>query len=107
MGHKTENSGFICENCGREVPPVTNGSYRNHCPFCLCSKHVDINPGDRLSGCGGVMDAVGVVYKSGKGFQLIHRCRKCGYESRNIVAEDTASPDVRELVIELMQRNLL
>ncbi|WDF05905.1 RNHCP domain-containing protein [Shouchella hunanensis] len=33
-----------------------NGSYRNHCPFCLYSKHQDIIPGDRASTCGGLME---------------------------------------------------
>jgi len=105
MGHKTENVAFVCENCGRRVEPVTNGGYRNHCPFCFCSKHVDIMPGDRQSVCGGVMDAIGVTYKPGKGYQIIHRCRKCGYESKNIVAADTVSPDDLELLTELMQKN--
>jgi hypothetical protein len=106
MGHKTENTGFICENCGKKVVPVTNGSYRNHCPFCLCSKHVDDKPGDRQSGCGGIMDPVGVTYKSGKGYQIIHKCRKCGYTSKNIVAEDTVSPDDQVLLTELIQKDL-
>lgn len=104
MGQKTENTAFKCENCGNEVKPVTNGSYRNHCPFCLCSKHVDIKPGDRQSRCGGLMDAVGIAYKSGKGCQIIHKCRKCGYISKNIVAADTVLPDNRELIFELIQK---
>src|SRR4051794_2073561 len=47
MSRSTENSSFCCEHCQQLVLPVTNGSYRNHCPFCLRSKHVDILPGDR------------------------------------------------------------
>ena len=46
---KTED--FICEHCGREV---RGNGYTNHCPYCLWSKHVDINPGDRAAGCGGL-----------------------------------------------------
>ncbi len=42
------DSGFICEHCGREVPPLGYTS-RNHCPYCLWSLHVDENPGDRAS----------------------------------------------------------
>ena len=34
---------FICKNCGLEVKPLGYSS-RNHCPRCLCSLHVDINP---------------------------------------------------------------
>ena len=34
---------FICENCGKRVPKL-GYSCRNHCPYCLHSKHVDKNP---------------------------------------------------------------
>ena len=37
---------FVCENCGKKVKKL-GYSCRNHCPYCLHSKHVDINPGDR------------------------------------------------------------
>jgi len=42
---------FKCEKCGREV--IGTG-YTNHCPDCLWSKHVDVNPGDRQSKCLGL-----------------------------------------------------
>ena len=93
MSRKSENAGFTCEHCGREVVALTNGSYRNHCPFCLYSKHVDGLPGDRMSECGGLMRPVGLRHKSGKGFQIVHVCLRCGCESVNKVAEDTIQPD--------------
>jgi len=93
VSKKSENVGFTCEHCGREVFPATNGSYRNHCPFCLHSKHVDIVPGDRMSECGGMMEPVGLAYKSGKGFQLTHKCLRCGERSVNKVAKETIQPD--------------
>ena len=37
---------FICENCGKKVKKL-GYTCRNHCPYCLHSKHVDVNPGDR------------------------------------------------------------
>ncbi len=37
---------FICENCGKKVEKL-GYSCRDHCPYCLHSKHVDKNPGDR------------------------------------------------------------
>ena len=43
---------FICENCGKHVPKL-GYTCRNHCPYCLHSKHVDINPGDRAETCHG------------------------------------------------------
>ena len=106
MSHKSENVSFICENCGKEVVPVTNGSYRNHCPFCLCSKHVDVMPGDRASECKGIMDPIGVHYNTSKGWQLVHQCRKCGAKAKNIVAESTLQEDNRELIRKLSQRPL-
>jgi DNA-directed RNA polymerase subunit RPC12/RpoP len=103
LSRKTENTGFICQNCGKEVLPLTNGSYRNHCPFCLCSLHVDILPGDRASDCGGIMDAVSLSYKPGKGWQILHVCRVCGHEMRNKVAEQTVQPDDVSPLLEKMQ----
>ena len=32
---------FICEVCGKEVKKL-GYTARNHCPHCLCSKHVDV-----------------------------------------------------------------
>ena len=45
---------FTCKVCGRLCTPENAGSdHRNHCPNCLSSLHVDIEPGDRESDCGG------------------------------------------------------
>lgn len=80
---------FTCRVCGRIVVPQGAGSdHRNHCPNCLASMHRDIEPGDRLSDCGGIMDAVAVwVRKSGE-WAIIHRCRRCGALSSNRAAAD-------------------
>ena len=43
---------FICENCGKKVSKL-GYSCRDHCPYCLHSKHVDKNPGDRQETCHG------------------------------------------------------
>ena len=43
-----KDESFVCENCKKKVE-VLNYTSRDHCPFCLYSKHVDINPGDRLN----------------------------------------------------------
>jgi DNA-directed RNA polymerase subunit RPC12/RpoP len=99
MSREEENAGFTCEHCGREVLPLSNGSYRNHCPFCLFSKHVDIMPGDRMNECGGLMKPIGLKYKPGKGFQIIHKCLRCMDERVSKTAENTIQPDdIEELV---------
>ncbi len=41
---------FICENCGNKIEKL-GYTCRNHCPTCLHSKHVDVNPGDRQEEC--------------------------------------------------------
>ena len=53
------NDTFTCKVCGRLCTPQGAGSdHRNHCPNCLSSLHVDIEPGDRASDCGGIMEPV-------------------------------------------------
>jgi len=75
---------FICENCGASV---TGDGYTNHCPVCLCSKDVDINPGDRASKCHGLMRPVSVEVKK-DGYVILHKCVKCGKERKNKSAQN-------------------
>jgi DNA-directed RNA polymerase subunit RPC12/RpoP len=103
MSRSAENTGFRCASCGRMVEPLTNGSYRNHCPFCLHSLHVDIMPGDRRNTCRGLMEPVGV--RAGrKGYQIVFRCRRCGANGVNRIAEDTLQRDDFTLLFNLMQQ---
>lgn len=83
-----ENTGFECINCHRNAKRHTAGSYRNHCPKCLWSKHVDLLPGDRSCDCHGPMQPVGVDHSGKKGHILIHQCTLCGVRDRNKVAPD-------------------
>ena len=80
---------FTCKVCGRLVTPDAAGTdHRNHCPNCLSSLHVDIEPGDREADCGGIMEPI-AVWVRGKGeWAIIHRCRRCGALSSNRVAAD-------------------
>lgn len=103
MSRSTENREFRCEHCWQHVVPVTNGSYRNHCPFCLRSKHVDIVPGDRRNPCRGLMDPIG-LHMGRKGYQIVFRCRGCGTCNLNRVAEHTQQPDNFEALLKLMQQ---
>ena len=103
MARKDENRGFHCISCGATVQPLTNGSYRNHCPVCLCSVHVDVRPGDRQNSCGGLMEPQTLVYRSGKGWQIVHRCVRCGAFSRNRLADGTEQPDDISAIARLSQ----
>jgi RNHCP domain len=88
------------------VGALTNGSYRNHCPDCLWSLHIDEHrPGDRHSECWGPMRPVAVRHHSAKGYQLVHRCERCGATSVNRVAVDTEQPDDWALICELPAAN--
>ena len=95
------DSGFICQNCGKQVEPLGSSS-RNHCPFCLCSIHIDVNPGDRANDCLGIMDPIKVEINPKKGYVILHRCRKCGEIKRNRAANDAAvQPDDMDYIIKL------
>ena len=95
------DSPFVCANCGKEVLPMGTSS-RNHCPFCLCSLHVDINPGDRANECGGIMRPIRSEPDAKHGFVIIHKCDKCGEVRRNRAALNAkAQPDNRSLLIKL------
>ena len=80
---------FTCKVCGRSVIPEGAGAaHRNHCPNCLTSLHLDVEPGDRASDCGGVMDPIAVWVRRGGEWALVHRCRRCGALSSNRGAAD-------------------
>ncbi len=91
---------FICENCGKKVPKL-GYSCRNHCNSCLCSKHVDKNPGDRQETCHGLLEPIGVEISSKKGYIIIQKCKKCGAIRRNKAADD----DNIDLIIKLSVNN--
>ncbi len=75
---------FICKKCGEEVK---GSGYTNHCPLCLWSKHVDINPGDREEECKGLMKPIGYL-KSGGKEKIVHQCQKCGFEKSNKIEKE-------------------
>ena len=102
MSRKRENTAFDCIQCHRPVPPCDNGSFRNHCPYCLYSRHLDEIPGDRMSDCFGLMEPIGLTYHSKKGYQLIHRCLVCGKLQKNIICQYDSVPDDADRLRRLM-----
>jgi DNA-directed RNA polymerase subunit RPC12/RpoP len=100
------DDGFICVNCKREVLPLGYTS-RNHCPFCLCSLHVDVNPGDRANVCRGILRPVSAVTDAKRGYIIIHRCEKCGEIVRNRAAHEAKiQPDDTDLIITLSAKQI-
>ena len=87
---------FVCENCGKKIEKL-GYSCRDHCNFCLCSKHLDINPGDREATCHGLLEPIGVELSSKKGYVIIYKCNKCGEIKKNKAAND----DNMDLIIKL------
>lgn len=62
-----------------------------------------MNPGDRASGCGGLLEPVGAEPNAKKGgYTIIHKCEKCGVIRRNKAAYDAkVQPDDLSLIIKL------
>jgi hypothetical protein len=80
---------FNCCHCGQPITAEAHGTaHRNHCPQCLWSKHVDDEPGDRASDCGGGMEPIAVWSRPGGDWAVIHRCRSCGVLHSNRIAGD-------------------
>lgn len=77
---------FICENCKEKVEKLKY-SARDHCPNCLYSKHVDINPGDRMNECKGMLKPI-EIEKFKDTYKIIYRCEKCGLLHKNVMASD-------------------
>ncbi len=87
---------FICEVCNNTVKPL-GYTARDHCPLCLCSKHVDINPGDRQANCGGILLPI-AIENFKKTYKIIYKCERCGIIKRNVMARD----DNMDLIIKIM-----
>jgi len=103
--HLTSFGDFHCANCGA---PVSSAHFlsgvhnRNHCPYCLWSRHLDLcNPGDRMSACKALMRPIALTTKPsrnkyGEGYgelMLVHLCTGCQCISINRIAADD-EPDM-------------
>ncbi len=86
---------FKCENCNKDVGKLKYTA-RDHCPYCLYSKHVDINPGDRKNDCNGLLQPIGIE-KFKDTYKIIYQCEKCKKLHKNIMSKD----DNMNLIIEL------
>lgn len=102
---------FKCSHCHAIVSfaHVLSGvNNRNHCPYCLWSKHLDLNrAGDRLCACKGKMRPIGLTLKkTGKKYgsaaagelMIIHQCTECGQVSINRIAADDEAQTLYRLV---------
>jgi hypothetical protein len=81
---------FRCTRCRMDVPTDAPGTaHRNHCPYCLWSRHVDDDtPGDRASDCLSAMEPIAISVRKDGEWVLIHRCTGCGTLNANRTAGD-------------------
>lgn len=90
-----EKTNFRCLHCHKLVSLKASGTkHRNHCPYCLWSKHINT--------CNGAMTPIGLTFKK-EGIDrytkkpkqgelmLIHQCLQCGKLSINRIAGDDNS----------------
>ncbi len=110
-----KNHDFRCGQCHSEVSTAAWAAgvhNRNHCPYCLWSRHMDLwEAGDRLSACKAGMRPVGLTLKqvnkkysvAGQGeLMVVHACTGCGKLSINRLAAD----DVMRTVMEIFEASL-
>ena len=86
---------FVSINCNKKVSKL-NYTARDHCPFCLHSIHIDINPGDRANKCKGILKPIDIE-KFKDTYKIIYKCNKCNSIHKNIMAND----DNLDLIIDL------
>lgn len=92
---------FVCLHCHNFVSAeaaLSGVHNRNHCPYCLSSRHLDLfAAGDRLSACQARMQPVALTLKRsarkyarpGDGeLMLVHVCEACDKVSLNRIAAD-------------------
>jgi hypothetical protein len=106
---------FKCGNCGALVSSMNMLSgvqNRNHCPYCLWSRHLDLySAGDRLSACKAGMKPIGLTMKKSRNkyqlsprgeLMLVHTCSDCESISINRIAAD----DDLEMILAVFQSSL-
>jgi hypothetical protein len=108
--HTSSFGDFRCGYCSNFVSAahmLSGVNNRNHCPYCLWSRHLDLcAAGDRLSACKGKMKPVGLTMKKSRDkyqvksrgeLMLVHECVECGGLSINRIAADDDPDSVMEV----------
>lgn len=99
--------GFKCSHCKQFViiNDIMGTANRNHCNWCLWSKHVDETKGDRRAFCKGGMEPIGLTFKHeghnkvGE-IMLIHLCSLCRKISINRIARDDPEHKILDIFCE-------
>jgi hypothetical protein len=113
-----DDRGFKCSHCHVYVssePFLSGVNNRNHCPYCLWSRHLDLfEAGDRLSACKGMMRPVGLALKKTRKkygldqgeLMIVHQCAECGKASINRIAADDLADRIFEVYEESFDLDL-
>jgi hypothetical protein len=109
------NSDFTCQHCHSYVSTaawLSRVQNRNHCPYCLWSRHLDLfEAGDRLAACKAPMRPIGLTLKRNRNkyahtvsgeLMLVHLCTDCERLSINRIAAD----DLSEAILEVFEASL-
>jgi hypothetical protein len=101
---------FFCLRCGVIISSAYGLSgvrNRNHCPYCLWSRHLDWRtPGDRLSSCKGAMQPIGLSLKNSRNkyavapsgeLMVVHHCTVCEAVAINRIAADDGTDALNEV----------
>ena len=104
------NTDFKCQHCGCYVSTarfLAGVGNRNHCPYCLWSRHLDFfEAGDRLAACKAPMRPVGLTMKNSRNkyartasgeLMLVHLCTDCDRISINRIAADDHPESIKEV----------
>lgn len=97
---KMLDEAFICRVCLSKVNTL-NYTARDHCPNCLSSIHIDINPGDRACSCLGTLEPIGIDKGKKDTLKIVYKCNKCGEIKRNKAAID----DNYDLILKIMSKD--
>ncbi len=102
---------FVCITCHNFVSAeaaLSNVQHRNHCPYCLSSRHLDLyEAGDRLSACKACMRPVALTLKktvkkyagANRGeLMLVHLCEMCARLSINRIAADDDNQTILQIL---------
>jgi len=111
---RTSFGDFHCAHCKAPVSSarVFSGVHnRNHCPYCLWSRHLDLHEaGDRLSACKAPMQPIALTTKPSRNkygsrvgeLMLVHHCKGCENISINRIAAD----DDADMILDVFKASL-
>lgn len=109
--------GFTCLICKFPVRSEIEFSgvlNRNHCPYCLWSRHVDLwQAGDRLSACKMPMQPIALTFKKSRNkygtskgeLMVIHQCQACEAISINRIAADDNLEELLSIMKQVSRLN--